>query len=135
MFYILIHYPSLLQYVAFEDFRDDFHLSNFQPDDFSIHLAFDDLSKETLEVNKEGKILTSRTIPGLDREPEIKKNQGLTNLDLMGTVLPFTIADTICDLDYHYSAMDENIQAFGQTGADNVEAFKNKWLAGTDFQI
>ena len=106
------------------------HFSTFQPEDSTIHLAFDDLSKETLEVNKDGKILTTKTIPGLTGEIEIKTNQGLTNLDLMGTVLPFTIADTICDLNYHYSAMDKNIQAFGQTGADNVEAFKNKWLAG-----
>ena len=108
---------------------------NFQPEDSTIHLAFDDLSKETLEMNPEGKIITAKSFPGLDGQIDIKTNQGLTNLDLMETVLPFTIADTICDLDYHYSAMDENIQAFGQTGADNVEAFKNKWLAGTVLQI
>lgn len=47
----------------------------------------------------------------------------------MSTVVPFTIADAACDLSYHRNQMDENIQAFGQSGADNVENFKNKWLS------
>ena len=57
------------------------------------------------------------------------EKSGLTHLDLMSTVVPFTIADATCDLSYHRNQMDENIQAFGQSGADNVENFKNKWLS------
>lgn len=59
---------------------------------------------------------------------EIQRKNGLSSLDLLGAVVPFTIADAICDLSYHRSHMADELEAFGQKGADNVEAFKNNWL-------
>ena len=54
---------------------------------------------------------------------DVLQNQGLTNLDLLSAVVPFTIADATCDISYHRSHMAENIEAFGLKGADNVAAF------------
>ena len=49
-------------------------------------------------------------------------------MDLLSAVVPFTIADATCDVSYHRTHMAENMEAFGQKGAENVENFKNNWL-------
>ena len=106
--------------------------SFFQPELAQVHLGFCNLSHETLEVTDEGKIINIRTSENMDDTVQnilTNEKSGLTHLDLMSTVVPFTIADATCDLSYHRNQMDENIQAFGQSGADNVENFKNKWLS------
>ena len=58
-----------------------------------------------------------------DLSPEVKKVNGLTTLDLLSVVVPFTIADATCDLGYHRPHMAEDIEAFGLKGADKIEAF------------
>ena len=75
-------------------------------------MGFSDNATEILEVNDQGKIVQSIVkIP--DNPTEILLNQGLSSLDLLSTVVPFTIADATCDLSYHRNQMDEAIQAFG----------------------
>ena len=61
-------------------------------------------------------------------QSEVLDHQGLTSLDLLSVVVPFTIADATCDISYHRSHMAEDIQAFGQKGADNVQSFKTNYL-------
>ena len=89
------------------------------------------MSHETLEVSDEGKIINITTSENMDDSVQdiLTNESGLTHLDLLSTVVPFTIADATCDLSYHRNQMDESIQAFGQSGAENVENFKNKWLS------
>ena len=104
----------------------------FQPELAQVHLGFCNLSHETLEVTDEGKIINITTSENMDDSVQnilTNEKSGLTHLDLLSTVVPFTIADATCDLSYHRNQMDESIQAFGQSGADNVENFKNKWLS------
>ena len=84
---------------------------------------------EMLEFDEQLDKLTKTTvlIP-CAQDVEVKYNQGLTNLDLLSSVIPFTIADAVCDVSYHRAQMADDMEAFGQKGADNVEAFKNNWL-------
>ena len=105
--------------------------SFFQPELAQVYLGFCNLSHETLEVTDEGKIINITTSENMDDSVQdiLTNESGLTHLDLLSTVVPFTIADATCDLSYHRNQMDESIQAFGQSGAENVENFKNKWLS------
>lgn len=75
-----------------------------------------------------GKFLQNQFQLNPDPSEKIVTNQELTSLDLLNAVVPFTIADATCDLDYHRAHMSENIEAFGQKGADNVKAFINSEL-------
>ena len=88
------------------------HFCQFQPEVPSVKLGFSDNATEILEVNDQGKIVQS--IVKIPANPtEILVNHGLSSLDLLSTVVPFTIADATCDLSYHRNQMDEAIQAFG----------------------
>ena len=86
--------------------------SFFQPELAQVYLGFCNLSHETLEVTDEGKIINIRTSENMDDTVQnilTNEKSGLTHLDLMSTVVPFTIADAACDLSYHRNQMDENI--------------------------
>ena len=81
--------------------------------------------KEILHCDaKTGKIIKNETFQeDPDLNPEVLKINGLTSLDLLSAVVPFTIADAICDLGYHRPHMAEDIEAFGLKGADKIQAF------------
>ena len=84
---------------------------------------------ELLEYDEEhDKFYHSVITDNNTNQSEVLKHQGLTTLDLLSVVVPFTIADATCDISYHRSHMAENIQAFGQKGADNVQKFKSNYL-------
>lgn len=84
--------------------------------------------KETLDFDLQSGKLTGSKIEGRVEAMEIQRENDLSSLDLLNAVVPFTIADAICDLSYHRSHMADELEAFGQKGAENVEAFKNNWL-------
>lgn len=74
-----------------------------------------------MEINKIIRNAIFQVNPVLS--PEVKVVNGLTTLDLLSVVVPFTIADATCDLGYHRPHMAEDIEAFGLKGADEIEAF------------
>ena len=78
---------------------------------------------EVLEFDEKAEKLTKSIFNGNTKSADVFENQGLTNLDLLSVVVPFTIADATCDISYHRSHMAENIEAFGLKGADNVAGF------------
>ena len=89
----------------------------------SIHM------NELLEYDEEhDKFYHSVITDSNTNQSEVLEHQGLTTLDLLSVVVPFTIADATCDISYHRSHMAENIQAFGQKGANNVQIFKTNYL-------
>merc|ERR1711862_655199 len=92
-----------------------------------VHLKSLDMV-ELLEYDEKLDMLISSILSGNTSKSQVIKNQGLTNLDLLSVAVPFTIADATCDTSYHRSHMDENIHAFGQKGADNVQSFKTNYL-------
>ena len=83
--------------------------------------------EEMLEYDEKNGKFTKSTITDNSEtcaaNQQVLENQGLTNLDLLSIVVPFTIADATCDISYHRSHMAENIEAFGLKGADNVAGF------------
>ena len=88
-----------------------------------VHLKSVNLD-EVLEYDEIKEKFTNSIITnGNASSIDVLQNQGLTNLDLLSAVVPFTIADATCDISYHRSHMAENIEAFGLKGADNVAAF------------
>lgn len=88
-----------------------------------VHLKSVNLD-EVLEYDEIKEKFTNSIITnGNASSKDVLQNQGLTNLDLLSAVVPFTIADATCDISYHRSHMAENIEAFGLKGADNVAAF------------
>ena len=91
-----------------------------------VHLKSTNL-EELLEYDEKNEKFSKSIVTGEINEVPIFKNQGLTSLDLLNIVVPFTIADAICDISYHRSHMAENIEAFGQKGIENVHAFKSNY--------
>ena len=85
---------------------------------------------EVLHVDKETcKITTIVKNEDQDQnDGRVHLNKGLSSLDIMSLVVPYTIADAICDLAFHPQFHAADMTAFGQEGADNVMAFKTKWL-------
>ena len=71
------------------------HFCQFQPEVPSVKLGFSDNATEILEVNDQGKIVQSIVTESISTE--ILLNHGLSSLDLLSTVVPFTIADATCD--------------------------------------
>ena len=92
-----------------------------------VHLKSTNL-EELLEYDEKNEKFSKSIVTGEINEVPIFKNQGLTSLDLLKIVVPFIIADAICDISYHRSHMAENIEAFGQKGIENVHAFKSNYL-------
>ena len=84
---------------------------------------------ETLEYNEKTERLTQSIVQGSKVQVDVVQERNLTSLDLLSAVVPYTIADATCDVSYHRSHMSEDMEAFGQKGADDVEAFKNNWLS------
>ena len=78
---------------------------------------------EVLEYDETKEKFTVSVINGNTDSVKVNSNQGLTSLDLLSVVVPFTIADATCDISYHRSHMAENIEAFGLKGADSVSSF------------
>ncbi len=86
---------------------------------------------QILVVDKESFKITEIQSEGEQHEnAEIFRNDGLSALDLLSVVVPYTIADAICDLTFHRPHMSDDITAFGQNGADNVMAFLKEELGG-----
>ena len=83
---------------------------------------------EILEFDVASGKFSKSCIDGSTTEVDILRKDGLSSLDLLSSVAPFTIADAIADVSYHRTHMANEMEAFGQTGADNVEHFKNNWL-------
>ena len=83
-----------------------------------VHLKSTNL-EELLEYDEKNEKFSKSIVTGEINEVPIFKNQGLTSLDLLNIVVPFTIADAICDISHHRSHMAENIEAFGQKGIEN----------------
>ncbi len=55
-------------------------------------------------------------------------SNGLTGLDMLNIVVPFTIADAVCDTDFAVGKMSKNVDAFGIVGHDVVVKFKEEEL-------
>lgn len=95
-----------------------------------VAMKFNEYEESLLVDKVSGKI--TKAVIGGQKVPveaiEVPKVKGLTSLDLLSTVMPFAIADALCDVDYHRCHMADEIEAFGQKGADNVEKFKTDWL-------
>jgi len=99
------------------------HAMVLDPQAPKVHLKSVNLD-EVLEYDEiKEKFTNSINTNGNAGSIDVLQNQGLTNLDLLCAVVPFTIADATCDISYHRSHMAENIEAFGLKGADNVAAF------------
>ena len=54
--------------------------------------------------------------------------QGVTSLDLLNVVIPFTIADALCDTAFHEPYLAEHVEAFGARGKTQVLEFKEKFI-------
>ena len=52
----------------------------------------------------------------------------ISSLDLLKVVIPFAIADAICDTSYHEPHLAENVIAFGAKGKKQVLEFSHKFL-------
>ena len=55
-------------------------------------------------------------------------NGKITSLDLLNVVIPFTVADALCDTAFHGPHLAEHVEAFGAKGKSIVLAFKEKFL-------
>ena len=56
------------------------------------------------------------------------KSNGLTGFDMLSVVVPFTIADAVCDTEFGVDRMSKNVDAFGIVGHDVVVKFKDEEL-------
>lgn len=52
----------------------------------------------------------------------------ITSLDLLNIVIPFAIADAICDTSFHEAYLAQNATAFGATGKHEILKFQEKFL-------
>ena len=87
-----------------------------------------DVSLGNIIINKV-ELEVEHLVDDVDKDVEaVKRISGLSNFDMLDIVVPYAIADALCDLEYHPKFHAEDIEAFGQKGAKNVEAFKQKWL-------
>jgi hypothetical protein len=55
-------------------------------------------------------------------------SNGLSGFDMLEVVVPFTIADAVCDADYGVTRMSKNVEAFGYVGHDIVVKVKEEEL-------
>lgn len=57
-------------------------------------------------------------------------NHNVTFLDLLNVVIPFAIADALCDTPTYFEPhLADHVEAYGVTGKAQVSEFKEKWLA------
>ena len=110
-----------------------------------IHLRFvrhikntglDQLYTETLLLKKDPTSIGNYKICGID-DPELTPllidrkfdcQGSISSIDLLKVVLPFAIADAICDTSYHEPHLAENVIAFGAKGKKQVLEFSEKFL-------
>ena len=55
-------------------------------------------------------------------------SNGLSSFDMLDVVVPFTIADAICDTDFAIDRMSTKVEAFGFKGHDVVVKVKEEEL-------
>jgi len=55
-------------------------------------------------------------------------SQNITPLNLLEVVIPFTIADALCDTSFHGPLLAKNVEAFGAIGKQQVLEFKEEFL-------
>ena len=77
---------------------------------------------------KIGNIVAQEELPVNEVEIVKAGTNDLTSLDLLSVVVPFTVADAICNTSYHTSQVSDDIEAFGQKGKEAVLNFKERWL-------
>ena len=80
-------------------------------------------------------IETDGAIPDQPVPPKRLSSNGLTGFDMLDVVVPFTIADAVCDTDFAVGRMSENVDAFGVVGHDAVVKFKDDELVSVDDAI
>jgi hypothetical protein len=59
---------------------------------------------------------------------DVVDTQKITPLQLLSVVVPFTIADALCDTSFHEPLLAENVKAFGAIGKEQVLEFKENFL-------
>jgi hypothetical protein len=55
-------------------------------------------------------------------------SNGLSGFEMLDVVIPFTVADAICDTDFAVGRMSKDVEAFGLVGHDTVVQFKDAEL-------
>ena len=108
-----------------------------------IHLKFggsvtgkthQSIYSETLLLEKSDNVeykisgFDSNDIPAFKIEEYGERVDSITSLDLLSIVIPFAIADVICDTSFHEAHLAQNVTAFGATGKQEVLRFKEKFL-------
>ena len=94
-------------------YEETLQLSKHTNESFKIH----DIQSKDADLLEKTECTTS-----------IKQSLNITPLDLLKVVIPFAIADVVCDTSFHPEFLAEDVESHGVKGKRQVLEFKAKFL-------